>query len=61
MLSSIRFLDQEEANKISMFASHHHNLAAEDITNVICEFIRDVSILPKLHNLLFIFNSNRYL
>ena len=60
MLSSIRFLDQEEANKISMFASHHHNLAAEDITNVICEFIRDVSI-PEPRTLLFIFNSNLYL
>ena len=24
-----------------MFASTYHNVAAEDITNVICDFIRD--------------------
>ena len=44
MLSSIDFLDHEKANNISMFASYWHNIAAEDITNVICDFIRDVSV-----------------
>ena len=41
MLSSIEFLRQDDADRISMFASTYHNVAAEDITNVICDFIRD--------------------
>jgi len=43
MLSKIGFLNQEAANEISKFASFYHNLAAQEITSVITDFIRDVS------------------
>jgi hypothetical protein len=43
MLSKIGFLNQEAANEISKFASYYHNLAAQEITTVITDFIRDVS------------------
>ena len=43
MLSKIVFLNHEAANEISKFASFYHNLAAQEITSVITDFIRDVS------------------
>ena len=42
-LSNIEFLNQDAASEISRFASLYHNLAAQEIANVIIEFIRDVS------------------
>ena len=44
MLAKIGQLNQDDAKEISAFASFYHNLAAQEITQVITESIIEVSL-----------------
>ncbi len=46
MLSRVVRLDQPQANEIERQASYYHSYAAQEITNVIKDFIIDVSTNP---------------